>query len=68
MKKKASELFIVIDLNEDEMENLQQSKNDFIIFTTFVKGYTSEKEAQKEFKKRGQNAYIFEVLPTKKKV
>ena len=33
-----------------------------MIFTTFVKGYTNEKKANEEFKKRGEHAFKFDVL------
>ena len=33
-----------------------------MIFTSFVKGYTNEKRANEEFKKRGEHAFKFDVL------
>lgn len=37
-----------------------------MIFTTFVKGFTDEKKANEEFKRRGPNAWKFDVMQAKK--
>lgn len=38
-----------------------------MIFTTFIKGFSEESIAMKEFKSRGENAFMFDVVFSKKK-
>ena len=45
MSKMPSKLYIVVELNDEERTKLGENKDNYMVFTTFVKGYTSEGKA-----------------------
>lgn len=45
MTKRPSKLYLVVELNDEERNKLGENKDNYMVFTTFVKGYTSEGKA-----------------------
>jgi hypothetical protein len=52
LEKRPPKLYIVTVINKTEEAKLNNNIDNFIIFTTFTKGFTSEKEAKKAQKAR----------------
>lgn len=63
-KKMYEEVHIVVDVTEEEKQRLEKGKGHFILFTSFIKGYINEKEANAQLKQR-PNAFKFTVMPNR---
>lgn len=63
------EVYIVVDITEEERRKLAKAEGRFLLFTSFVKGYTaaSEKEANAQ-KKLRPHAFIFTVMPNSRPI
>ena len=57
---------MVLELNKDEKKYFEENLKNFIIFTSFVKGYTTEKKASEQFKKSKDN-FMVRIMLTKNK-
>ena len=56
-----------MDITEEELAKLANSQGKNLLFTSFVKGFTSQREANIEIKNR-QNAFKFRVMPNRFKL
>lgn len=59
--KKVGELYMVIIPNADEFDKFKNNLNNYIIFTSFTKAFTTEKAAKKVMK-TNPNAILFQVM------
>jgi hypothetical protein len=61
-QKIPEELYIVVQLSPEEIEKIQDEEllNNFLIFTSFIKGYTKKADAIKEFKE-SERSFLFEI-------
>jgi hypothetical protein len=66
-KKHYEDIHIVIDVTEEEKAKLETAKGHFILFTSFMKGYTNEKEANAQLKQR-PSAFKFTVIPNRREL
>lgn len=60
---KSGEAYMVIVPTENELEKLQENVQNFIIFTSFCKAYSSEKIAYQQFKKTPGSYFVRIILP-----
>lgn len=61
LEKRPKKLFVVSLLSKEEEEKLKNNQDNFIIFTSFVKGFTNEKEANKARKAKA-GSIMFEII------
>jgi len=54
--------YVVLELTEEERGKLEKSVNNFLLFTSFVKGTFVEKEGMKQFKGKPNNV-LFTIVP-----
>ena len=54
--------YIVVQINEEEKVKLEKSADNFLLFTSFVKGTFFDKEGVKQFKEKS-NSVLFTVIP-----
>ena len=59
----------MVDISEEERKKLAKSEGKFLLFTSFIKGYTAESEkAAKAQMKQRPNSFIFVVIPNNRPI
>ena len=62
-----SEIYMVLELSEEERNKFEENVDNFIAFTSFAKGFSSEKRAMEQFKK-SKNNFLFRIMIPKNKI
>lgn len=62
--KKVGEMYMVITPSAEELQKLKENVNNYLIFTSFARAYTTEKSAKKAFKSNPSSYMLQVMLPS----